>query len=129
MSARLRAIVEGLDVRPDDTVLEIGCGHGVAGTYVCERLSTRGSYVGIDRSPRMIASARLRLAPFISSGQARPVELPFESFDPGPMRFDCLLAVRVRSFFAAPDQSITFVRPWLRKGGRMVIVYDAPEAA
>jgi len=56
MSERLRLVVEQLDLRPDHRILEIGCGHGVAATLVCERLET-GHLTAIDRSPRMIEAA------------------------------------------------------------------------
>jgi ubiquinone/menaquinone biosynthesis C-methylase UbiE len=59
MTDRLQAIVEAMKVRPGDRILEIGCGHGVAASYICERLGS-GHLVAIDRSAKMIAAAAAR---------------------------------------------------------------------
>src|ERR687894_3293094 len=69
MSERLRSIVEQLNIRPDDRVLEIGCGHGVAATLVCERLDG-GHLTAVDRSPRMIQAATRRNAAYVTAGKA-----------------------------------------------------------
>ena len=50
MSERLRHIVERMKIQPGDVVLEIGCGHGVAASYICERLRS-GRLLAVDRSP------------------------------------------------------------------------------
>jgi cyclopropane fatty-acyl-phospholipid synthase-like methyltransferase len=45
---RLRSIVEQVEIRPGDRVLEIGCGRGVAATFGCERLES-GRLTAADR--------------------------------------------------------------------------------
>lgn len=56
---RLLWAVDVMDIQPADHVLEIGCGHGVAVSLVCEKLVT-GTITALDRSEKMINMARRR---------------------------------------------------------------------
>lgn len=47
MSDRIHRFVEAMNVQPNDRILEIGCGHGVAASLICEKLRA-GRYLGID---------------------------------------------------------------------------------
>jgi cyclopropane fatty-acyl-phospholipid synthase-like methyltransferase len=58
-SERFVWAADTLEVRPADRLLEVGCGHGVAVSLVCERLTT-GTITAIDRSPKMIEMATRR---------------------------------------------------------------------
>ena len=66
---RLVWAVDALGVRPTDQLLEIGCGHGVAVSLVCEQLD-RGHILAIDRSPKMIGMAEKRNKEYLKRGLA-----------------------------------------------------------
>jgi ubiquinone/menaquinone biosynthesis C-methylase UbiE len=125
MSERLQAIVDELDLRPDDRVLEIGCGHGVAATMICDRLDG-GTLTAIDRSAKMIESARRRNAGHVKSGKAEFLVTSVESADLGDRRFDLVVAIRVGLFHREPERARALVEPWLAPGGRVHAFYDEP---
>lgn len=127
MSDRLARVVAALDLRPDSRVLEIGCGHGVAATLVCERLGG-GTYTAVDRSPKMIAAAAQRNAAFVDAGLAEFLVGELEALDLGDRRFDIVFAARVRLFHVEPERAEACVAPWLAPGGAVRAFYDTPGA-
>ncbi|HSJ13037.1 MAG TPA: class I SAM-dependent methyltransferase [Longimicrobiales bacterium] len=93
-SERLVWAVDALDVTPSSQVLEIGCGHGVAVSLVAARLES-GRIIGLDRSAKMIATARHRNARHVAAGRATFVLGAVESTDLGESIFDVIFAVNV----------------------------------
>ena len=126
MSGRLERLVERLALEPGDRVLEIGCGHGVAATLVCERLGTGGAYTAVDRSPKMIAAAERRNARHVAAGRAEFLVMALEGLDLGELRFDVVFAARVGLFQREPRRARALAERWLAPGGRLVTEYDAP---
>jgi ubiquinone/menaquinone biosynthesis C-methylase UbiE len=125
MSERLERVVERLDIQPDDRVLEIGCGQGVAATFVCERLE-RGNLLAIDRSARMIEAARRRNAAYIEAGKADFLVGAMEEIDLGDRRFDKIFAVRVGLFRDEPERARAIAERWLAPGGAIFSFFDPP---
>jgi ubiquinone/menaquinone biosynthesis C-methylase UbiE len=123
---RLRSIVGELPFGPGDRILEIGCGHGVAATYVCERLDERGRLTAIDRSTKMIAAAAQRNAEHVAAGRAEFLVAELEHLHLGDRRFDLVFAVRVGLFHREPERARRLVEPWLATGGSMRTFFDAP---
>lgn len=125
MSERLRAIVERMDIRPDDEVLEIGCGHGVAATMVCDKLRS-GHLVAIDRSRIMIEASIRRNKQCSEAGKAEFHVADVLSFDPGTRRFDKIFAIRVGLFHRDAAGARGIIEKWLKPHGKIFLVYDAP---
>ena len=125
MSERLRSVVEHLDILRDDRVLEIGCGHGVAATLVCERLKG-GHLTAVDRSKKMIEAAKRRNAAYVETGRAEFLVADLEDLDLGGRRFDKFFAVRVGLFHSEPDRAHSLVERWLAPGGAVFAFFDPP---
>jgi ubiquinone/menaquinone biosynthesis C-methylase UbiE len=125
VSDRLREVVEELDVQPDDRVLEIGCGHGVAASFVCERLEG-GRLTAVDRSRKMIEAAERRNAEHVAVGRAEFIVAELEQLDLGERRFSKIFAVRVGLFHREPERARALVEPWLAPGGSVTVVFDPP---
>src|SRR5919109_3459863 len=94
---RLRWAVELLDVAPDDELLEIGCGRGVAVELICAKLD-RGKITAIDRSATMTAAAEQRNAEHVAAGRAliRTTDLAAADLPRGA--FDKVFAINVNLF-------------------------------
>lgn len=112
--------LELLDVRPEDRVLEVGFGPGLAVARAAE-LALAGKVVGIDHSQLMLRQARRRNVEAIRSGR---VELLLSSADALPRfegRFDKVLAVNVYMFWKDPVSVLSGLRQVMKPGGRIAI--------
>ena len=119
--------VEQLDVQPDDRVLEVGFGPGLAQAQIARKLGG-GRYVGIDHSETMVLQASRRNRAAIERGH---VQLSLASVEDiaacmpglaGP--FTKILAINVAMFWRKLDHSLRGLHSALAPGGRLAIAYQ-----
>jgi SAM-dependent methyltransferase len=123
-SERLVWATDTLALNPADHVLEVGCGHGVAVSLVCERL-INGRITAIDRSTKMIEMAARRNREHIADGKAVLKAAALEEADFGDERFDKVFAFNVAPFWLQPKEALGIVREHLARDGAVYIFWDA----
>lgn len=123
-SERFVWAVETLEVRPADRLLEVGCGHGVAVSLVCERLTT-GTITAIGRSPKMIEAATRRNREHVDAGRAVLEAVALEDAELGNRRFDRIFAFNVAPFWLQPKAALGAIREHLAREGAVYIFWDA----
>ena len=127
-SERFIWAVDTLAVRPADRLLEVGCGHGVAVSLVCERLTT-GTITAIDRSPKMIEMATRRNREQVDAGRALLEAIALENADLGDRRFNKIFAFNVAPFWLQPKGALDAIREHLARDGAVYIFWDARHSA
>jgi trans-aconitate 2-methyltransferase len=98
-------VVDRLELRGDECVLDAGCGSGRVTAQLLERLP-RGQVVAVDQSPAMLAEARKTLAQWVSEGRVTFVEADL-------LEIDHVLDERVEAIFS------TAVFHWIADHGRL----------
>ncbi len=98
---RLTWAVDRLDVRPDQRILEVGCGPGVAARLIADRLGS-GVVIGIDRSATAIDRATKRNAEHITAGRAQFHTTDLAGYRHTGPGFDTVVAMNVNLFWTGP---------------------------
>lgn len=119
-----RGLVDELDVRAGERVLDVGCGRGAALEPIAAAVGPTGQALGIDLSPRMAEHAA-RLMRDLPQVEVRVAD----ARDPGlpPSSFDVVASSLV--LFFLPDPAAV-VRTWaelLVAGGRLGVTTFGPQ--
>jgi trans-aconitate 2-methyltransferase len=113
MEAMGREVLDRLDLRGDERVLDAGCGTGRVTAALLERLP-RGEVVAVDGSPAMVEAARERLDDAVELRVADLLELKLDS----PV--DAILSTATFHWIADHERLFARLRELLVPGGRLV---------
>jgi trans-aconitate 2-methyltransferase len=112
-------VLERLQLRGDEAVLDVGCGDGRLSARIAERLA-HGSVLGVDASADMIGFARDKFAAAQPQGR-----LSFEVADARRLSYDRRfdLVVSFNALHWVPEQAAALrgIAAALRPGGRALL--------
>jgi ubiquinone/menaquinone biosynthesis C-methylase UbiE len=115
-----RIAIDALKIAPDDTVLELGFGLGMA-IRTLTSMVPHGRVLGIDHSAAMLSQASRYNRRAIRNGRVQLQQGRFDTLPWGADTVDKILAVNVVYFFRADASEIREARRVLRPGGMMAI--------
>ena len=124
----LREYLDAMDADSAGTVLDMGCGTGVAARTIARRANFSGRVTGIDLSPSLVKAARhladeegLGGRDEFRSGDTRDLDIPADSFD----------AVVARTLVSHVEEALTVLEEAGRvvKPGGLIAVFDADYAS
>lgn len=117
-----------LAVRPEDAVLELGCGSGRLLFQLAARVR-RGFAAGVDPCEWMLRHAHHRNRHWIRTGRVALSRAGSADLSHLPdARFDAVLGVHVVCFWRRPERDLAEVRRVLRPGGRILLGFRPADA-
>lgn len=116
---RRRGLVrDALRARPDERILDVGCGPGFYLAEILEDVGSQGSVVGVDPSPDMLAVAAGRTDGLgkVELHEADAVSLPVNDAD-----VDGAISVQTLEYVQDATRALAEMYRVLRPGGRIVV--------
>jgi trans-aconitate 2-methyltransferase len=114
LEAMGREVLDRLDLRGDERVLDAGCGTGRVTAALVERLP-RGEVIAVDASPAMVEATVDRLGDRVD---ARVADLTELTLDPPA---DAILSTATLHWVLDHDRAFARLRDALVPGGRLVV--------
>lgn len=116
-----RAMLAALEIKPGQTVCDLGCGNGFYSLQLASLVGECGKVVAVDIQQEMLHMLHERAK---ETGVANLDTVLGTPVDPGvpPCSMDVVLLVDVYHEFSHPEQMLAAIRRSLRPGGRMVLV-------
>ena len=120
-------LVNAIDPKPGERVLELAAGPGETGFMIAQRLGPEGSLLCTDQAPEMLEVARRRASELgltnvdFAVVDAQQLELEHGQFDAAVCRWGYML-------MADPDEAMRRTRAVVRDGGRLALAtWDRPD--
>lgn len=116
---RRQAVLNGLGLKPGERVLDIGTGAGFLAAEIADPVGASGEVLGIDRSPTMLAAARVRCEgkPRVQFREGDATRLPVPDGEA-----DVAMSIQVLEYVPQVGAAIAEMRRALRPGGRIAVV-------
>lgn len=119
-----RAILEELELKPDDYLLEVGCG---GGAFLKDALKSGCTAAAIDHSLSMVQQTITENQQAIDAGRLTVMEADAGHLPFGDGTFTCAVMTGVLGFLPNPEAALTEIHRILKPGGRIVIHGTDPE--
>ena len=119
MVVRRSAVLEALQLRNGERVLEVGCGGGLYAYESAQCVGATGRVCAVDLSADQIAAAKARCAdfPWVECQVGDAARLPY-----GDGEFDAVYGVQVFEYVPNLDEVFREIQRVVRLGGRVVIL-------
>jgi SAM-dependent methyltransferase len=118
--AWLRALVEGLDLGPDELLVDLACGAGGPGLWAAKESGAR--LIGIDLTVAATKRASERVGPLGLSGRATFRQGTFEATGLESAKADAVMSVDALQYVPDKTKALTEVARILQPDGRFVFV-------
>lgn len=114
-----------LNVKPEQHILEIGCGAGLMAVPIAAQLK-KGTYTGLDQSKAMLAKAQKRHALVMENGKVSFIASALKAAGLPPAHYDIIIAFNLPFVWKNSPAEFEKIKQALKPEGKFFVFYQAP---